>query len=84
MVDALREVMTTPEQTAELARLDAEIESLQRAEESLIELAFANGTDVLRRSNANPACVLSVRVRAAAPVVRPARRPRPDMAAAAE
>ena len=46
-------------------------------------LAFDNGVDVLRRANADPACVLGVKARVAAPV---ARKPRSlaVMAAAAE
>ena len=38
-----------PKGREELSKLDAEIESLGRSEELLIETAFARGTDVLRR-----------------------------------
>ena len=63
------EAMTTEDQQKALAELNAEIEALGRAEENLIEAAFAGGVDILRRSAADPACVLGVRC--------PACRPRP-------
>ena len=56
------EAMTTEDQQKALAELNAEIEALGRAEENLIEAAFAGGVDILRRSAADPACVLGVRV----------------------
>ncbi len=65
MIDALPdgEAMTTEDQQKALAELNAEIEALGRQEEALIEGAFAGGVDILRRSGADPACVLGVRVR---------------------
>jgi hypothetical protein len=69
--------MATDEQERELSRLEAEIEALGRQEEALIEAAFARGVDILRRGRADPACVLGVRARLAAPVSRHVRQPRP-------
>jgi hypothetical protein len=76
MVDDLPDTgtMTADEQAKALADLDGELEELQRAEESLIEAAFADGVDVLRRAGAEPRCVLGLRV---VTEQRPARRPRP-------
>lgn len=76
MVDDLPdgEAMTDAERDEELAKLDAEIEGLQRNEESLIESAFAHGVDVLRRSNADPQCVLGVRLVKREAPARPSRR----------
>ena len=71
------EAMTTADQQKALAEIGAEIEALGRQEEALIEAAFAGGVDILRRSGADPACVLGVRLRVAERPVRPARRPRP-------
>jgi hypothetical protein len=63
------------ERTAELLRIDDELEALQRTEESLIEAAFANGVDVLRRGHASPEAVLGVRLpRPAAPAAKPSQR----------
>ena len=73
--------MATADQQKELAELSAELEALERQEEAMIELAFAQGVDILRRSGADPACVLGVRLRAVA-APRPARRLRPAPAAA--
>ena len=86
MVDALPdgEAMTTEDQQKELAELAAEIEALGRQEEALIDAAFAGGVDILRRSGADPACVLGVRVRLRVAAARPPRRPRPAPPAAAE
>ncbi len=70
--------MASDEQERELARLEACLEALGRQEEALISLAFDNGVDILRRSAANPACVLGLRARVAAPA---ARRPRSPAAA---
>ena len=71
-VDALPdgEAMSTEDQQKELAELAAEIDALGRQEEALIEAAFAGGVDILRRSGADPAAVLGVRLRVAA--ARPA------------
>jgi hypothetical protein len=44
-----------------LAELDGEIERLGRVEESLIEAAYSQGVDIVRRAQADPACVLGVR-----------------------
>jgi hypothetical protein len=60
------------EQEVELRRLGDAIEELQPVEEALISQAFDCGVDILRRPNADPPCVLGVRV-----ATRPARRPRP-------
>ena len=60
------------EQGTELRRLGDAIEELQRVEEALISQAFDSGVEISRRPNADPPCVLGVRV-----ATRPARRPRP-------
>jgi hypothetical protein len=74
MVDAMPErgALSDPEQTQRLAALGSEIEALERDEEALIEAAFADGLDILRRRNASPGAVLGVRVAAAAAVQRAA------------
>ena len=78
MADALKDdgAMSTPDQDKALAELTEELETLGRQEEALIELAFANGLDILRRGAADPACVLGLRIPQA---VKPAplRKPRP-------
>ena len=85
------EAMSTEDQQTELAELTAAIDALGRQEEAAIEAAFAGGVDtgvgltrlpesapgILRRSGADPACVLGVRVRVRVVAARPARRPRP-------
>ena len=80
MIDPLPdgEAMTTADQEKELASLTAELEVLERQEEALIEAAFAHGVDILRRSGADPACVLGVRLRVAVTAPGPpgGRRPR--------
>ncbi len=48
------------------AALTARIDTLERQEEALIEMALASGQDVVRRANASPAAVLGVRARARA------------------
>lgn len=68
--------MTEFEQQAELARLDTEIDALQRVEEALIEAAFSQNVDILRRPNASPDAVLGVRLVKPAVAPRRERRPR--------
>lgn len=68
--------MSADVQEKALKRLDAEIEQLGRVEEALIEAAFGHGVDVLRRSAADPACVLGLRLRMVALAERPSRRRR--------
>jgi hypothetical protein len=60
-----------------LAELTEELETLQRSEEAAIEAAFGQGIDILRRSGADPACVLGVRIPAAAKPSSAPRKPRP-------
>lgn len=48
--------------TQRLAELTAHINELERVEEALIETAHAQDLDILRRSDASPAVVLSVTV----------------------
>jgi hypothetical protein len=67
--------LATSDQQAELGELSAGIEQLGRQEEALIEAAFAQGVDVLRRARADPACVLGVRERVAVPLARTRARP---------
>ena len=62
------EAMTEAEQREELAKLDAEIDGLERSEESLVVEAFSRGVDVLRRANASP-CQPSLGVRLASSLV---------------
>jgi hypothetical protein len=68
--------MTMDEQRQALDELNREIESLERAEESLVCAAYERGVDVLRRSSADPQCVLGVRLPPKPVAVRPARRQR--------
>jgi hypothetical protein len=85
MIDAAiddTDALTSEQQAQELAELSAQIEVLGRQEEALIEAAFAQGVDVLRRARADPACVLGVRARIAAPVARARARPVRESAAA--
>jgi hypothetical protein len=86
MVDALpdSEAMNEDEQREALAELDAEIDALERNEAALIEAAFDEGVDILRRPNADPACVLAVRHVKPVVAARPSRRPRPGGPAADE
>jgi hypothetical protein len=64
MVDALPEkgALSDSEQAKRLKALGAEIEALERDEEALIERAYAQGLDILRRRNAHPSAVLGVKV----------------------
>jgi hypothetical protein len=68
------EAMTDEEQTKALAELEAEIDALERTEESLIEAAFERGVDILRRSSVSPESVLGVRLIKPVAAPRPARR----------
>ena len=55
--------LTDDRRQAELARLDGEIDALERVEENLISEAFERGgADILRRRNASPMAVLGVRL----------------------
>jgi hypothetical protein len=86
MVAALpeRNAMSDAEQAKRLADLGAEIDLLERAEERLVEAAFADGLDILRRRNAAPAAVLGVSP-ATQVSAAPSRRPQPvESAQAAE
>jgi hypothetical protein len=76
------ESMTEAEHVEALAELDREIEALERSEESLIVAAFERGVDVLRRSTADPQCVLGVRL--PPKPVAPARARRQRLAGPAE
>jgi hypothetical protein len=79
MVDKLPEgrikPLTTPAQVRELNRLDGDLAKLEFEEEALLELAFAGGTDIPRRSNASPLAILGIKV------VEPARGPERDVEA---
>jgi hypothetical protein len=68
--------MAADDQERELARLNAEIERLERVEENLIESAFGLNVDILRRPYASPPAVLGVKLRVIAPAERPSRRAR--------
>jgi hypothetical protein len=65
-IDALptpANAMDPDERESRLADLTADLERLERDEESLIEQAADDGIEVLRRAEANPAAVLGVRIK---------------------
>jgi hypothetical protein len=56
-------VLDTEERATRLAELTSDLERLERDEESLIEQAWDDGSEVLRRPEANPAAILGVRIK---------------------
>ena len=62
-IDAMPEPLapiSVEERSQRIGELTDAIEALERQEEALIERAFATGTYVIRRSNADPRAVLGV------------------------
>jgi hypothetical protein len=54
--------LSDTDQAEKLASLKAEIEAKGRVEEALIEAAYSAGTEILRRANADPQCILCVQL----------------------
>jgi hypothetical protein len=54
--------LTAKEKEKRLAQLKADLDALERLEETLIEQAARDGLEILRRADASPAAVLGVAV----------------------
>ncbi|MDO9411979.1 MAG: hypothetical protein Q7T81_05320 [Pseudolabrys sp.] len=66
-IEALPEpklALSANEKEKRAGELTAQLDKLERTEEALIEVALSQGLDVIRRSNASPAAVLGVVVKA--------------------
>lgn len=65
-IDALPEsalALPAADRERRIAELNAQLDQLERTEESLIERAIADGQDVLRRPAADPCAVLGVTIK---------------------
>ena len=85
MVDGLTDegmALAASERESELARIEVDLDQLERSEEALISQVYEANVDFLRRAQASPSAVLAVRV--VRREERPARRPRPAPTAQAE
>jgi hypothetical protein len=63
------DALSAAERGKRVAEIEARLLELERREEALIELAQADGIEVMRRSDASPLCVLGLVIKQAAPAV---------------
>jgi hypothetical protein len=56
------DALSPDERTRRMAELSAQLETLERSEENLIEQAQAQGIEIARREDADPKCVLGLRL----------------------
>jgi hypothetical protein len=65
--EASEEAISPQEREREISKLSHTLLALERQEEVIISCAFADGTEILRRPDANPLAVLRVHIVTASP-----------------